>query len=191
MVLYWKLRGQADKGTVFTQFNHKLYCNAIAIFMVRKKKMQILDCSMQDFTAEIHLVCVIHAKMADSELRAHILSRFWQYHQLHVHCHNHFVFVYLIYGALCFSQKSPSCSHRCRLFPHDMEVRHNWRHPPWASQGACLRIVQGFVRIFSFICSAHRCNTLQTQSSLHYLRIMFVCLQWPNFVRGPSYCTLR
>lgn len=38
MVLYWKLRGQADKGTVFTQFNHKLYCNAIAIFMVRKKK---------------------------------------------------------------------------------------------------------------------------------------------------------
>lgn len=44
--------------------------------------MQILDCNMQDFTAEIHLVCVIHAKMADSELRAHILSRFWQDHQL-------------------------------------------------------------------------------------------------------------
>lgn len=42
MVLYWKLRGQADKGTVFTQFNHKLYCNAIAIFMVRKKKSKFL-----------------------------------------------------------------------------------------------------------------------------------------------------
>lgn len=73
-------------------------------------------------------------------------------------------------------QKSPSCSYCCQLFAHDMGLSQIWHDTLWASWGACLRNVQAFVRIFSCICSAHQCNILQTQLSLHYLRRMFVCL---------------